>query len=133
VKLSEIGKDGRKNEKLQWKYYLSEDDEVVIPKINFNIETNYPTLEGHKFQTEERNYTIITAWQRTAFILNEKGAEIESLVISMVLSEEENGEENLRPKKMIFDKPFLILLKRTYSQNPYFGLWAANTELMIKE
>lgn len=34
---------------------------------------------------------------------------------------------------MIFDKPFFIMLKKTNSQNPYFGLWVANTELMTKQ
>ncbi len=38
-----------------------------------------------------------------------------------------------KPKKMVFDKPFLILLKRTDAKNPYFGLWTMNTELMIRE
>ena len=41
--------------------------------------------------------------------------------------------EKPKPKKMIFNRPFLILLKRAESKNPYFGLWIANTELMTKE
>jgi hypothetical protein len=32
---------------------------------------------------------------------------------------------------MIFDKEFLILLKRKDAENPYFGMWTTNTELMI--
>jgi hypothetical protein len=45
----------------------------------------------------------------------------------------EEAEENPHPKKMFFDKDFLLLLKRTDAQNPYFGLWVVNTELMVKE
>ena len=41
--------------------------------------------------------------------------------------------EKPKPKKLVFDKPFLILLKRTNAKNPYFGLWTTNTELMTKE
>ena len=48
-RLTEIGKTERKNEKLQWKYYYAGEDEVVIPKFIFNIETNYSTLEGKQF------------------------------------------------------------------------------------
>jgi len=50
-----------------------------------------------------------------------------------IFVEEIEEIEKPKPKKMIFDKPFLILLKRKDAKNPYFGLWNTNTELMIKE
>ncbi|MDR0231104.1 MAG: hypothetical protein LBI82_03180 [Dysgonamonadaceae bacterium] len=133
-KLIEIGKTEKKNEKLSWKYYYADEDEIVIPKFNFNIETNYSTLEGNKLKTEKTNYQIERAWQRTAFILDENGAEIESEAeMEAVVEEVIEDYERPKPKKMIFDKPFLILLKRTDAKNPYFGLWTTNSELMIKE
>lgn len=133
-KLTEIGKNEKKNEKINWKYYYSEEDILVIPKLNFNIETNYSTLEGNNFKSNKQNFQIERAWQRTAFILDESGAEIESEAEFEAVTEEiEEEYEKPKPKKMIFDKPFLILLKRTAAQNPYFGLWTTNTELMIKE
>ena len=130
LKLSEIGEKEMKNEKQKWKYNIDEKDEVIIPKFNFNIETNYTNLEGKAFKTTNQNYIIETIWQRTAFLLNESGAKIESIDEMIVLCEE---DEKPYPKKMIFDKDFLILLKQTNSQNPYFGLWVVNPELMIKE
>lgn len=133
-KLTEIGKTEKKNEKISWKYYYNEEDIVIIPKFNFNIETNYTNLEGNRFSSNKQNFQIETAWQRTAFILDESGAEIESEAEIEVATEAMEEEyEKPKPKKMIFDKPFLILLKRTDSKNPYFGLWTANTELMTKE
>ena len=132
-RLAEIGKTEKKNEKLSWKYYFADEDEVVIPKFNFNIETNYTTLEGNKFKTEKANYQIERAWQRTAFILDESGAKIESEAEMAVAVEEVEDYEKPKPKKMIFDRSFLILLKRTDTKNPYFGLWTTNVELMIKE
>lgn len=134
-KLTEIGKTEIKNEKINWKYFFyNEEDVVVIPKFNFNIETNYSTLEGNKFSSDKQEFQIEQAWQRTAFILDESGAEIESEAeIEVAVEEMEEEYEIPKPKKMIFDKPFLILLKRTDAKNPYFGLWVANTELMKKE
>ncbi|KGO86078.1 hypothetical protein [Flavobacterium suncheonense] len=133
-RLTEIGKTEKKNEKINWKYYYKEEDEVIIPKFNFNIETNYTTLEGNKFNTEKQKFQIERAWQRTAFILDESGAKIESEAeITETTEAVEEEYEKPKPKKMIFDKPFLILLKRTDSKNPYFGLWTKNTELMTKE
>ena len=133
-RLSKIGKEERKNEKLQWKYYFATgEDEVVIPKFNFNIETNYASLEDNLFKTSEQDYRIVVAWQRTAFLLDENGAEIESEAVIKLCIEEEEEYVKPRPKKMRFDKDFLLLLKRADSQNPYFGLWVVNTELMEKE
>lgn len=133
-KLTEIGKTEKKNEKISWKYYYNEEDIVVIPKYNFNIETNYNTLEGNKFNANNQKFQIERAWQRTAFILDESGAEIESEAEIEVATEEMEEEyEKPKPKKMVFDKAFLILLKRTDAKNPYFGLWTTNTELMTKE
>lgn len=133
-KLTEIGMSEIKNDKINWKYYINEDDKIIIPKINFNIETNYKSLEGNNFNAETQNYIVEKAWQRTALILNESGAEIESDAEIEVAAVEEIIEiEKRQPKKLIFDKPFLILLKRTDAKNPYFGLWTTNTELMIKE
>ncbi len=133
-KLTKIGKTEKKNEKINWKYFYSEEDVVIIPKFNFNIKTNYTTLEGNKFKSKKQNFEIECAWQRTAFVLDEIGAEIESEEeIALKTESMEEEYEKPKPKKMIFDKPFLVLLKRTDTKNPYFGLWATNTELMLKE
>lgn len=132
-KLTEIGKAEMKNQKISWKYLYNEEDRVVIPKFNFNIETNYTNLEGNRFSSNKQNFQIETAWQRTAFVLDESGAEIESEAVAAALEEMGEKHEKPKPKRMIFDKPFLVLLKRTDAQNPYFGLWTTNAELMIKE
>lgn len=133
-KLTEIGKTEKKKEKISRKYYYNEEDIVVIPKFNFNIETNYKTLKGNNFKSNEQDFQIEKAWQRTAFILDESGAEIESEAEIEVATEEIDEEyEKPKPKKIIFDKLFLILLKRTDTKNTYFGLWTTNTELMTKE
>lgn len=133
-KLTEIGNKERKNDRNNWKYNYSNEDLVIIPKFKFNIETNYTNLVGNLCSSNNQDFQINQAWQRTAFILDESGAEIESetemLVVPDVLEEK---YEKPKPKNLIFDKPFLVLLKRTDSKNPYFGLWTVNTELMTNE
>lgn len=134
-KLTEIGMAEIKNEKTSWRYSYSSEDEVIIPKLSFNIEANYSTIEGNRFSSDKQNFQIKQVWQRTAFILDESGAEIESEaeIKAETAVQMKEEYEKPKPKKMIFDKPFLILLKRTDSKNPYFGLWITNTELMTKE
>ena len=34
---------------------------------------------------------------------------------------------------MIFDKPFFVMLRRTDAKNPYFCLYVANPELLVRE
>lgn len=129
-----IGETEQVQSNLSWKFYLTDNDEVIIPKFDFNIETNYKTLEGTRFSSLGANFRIEKAWQRTALVLNEKGAEIESESgIVAVADSVAVEEEKPRPKKMRFDKPFFLMLKRVDSKNPYFGLWTADTELMTKQ
>ena len=126
-----LGEKEKKQQKKQWKYYLDDKDEVVIPKFNFNTETNYSSIEEYQIKTSPNSYIIEQAYQRKASILDEKGARIESEAEMKLASEER--EERPKPKKMRFDKPFFILLKKINSANPYFVLFANNAELMIKE
>lgn len=131
--LKEKGKKEKYDPKINWRYQFRDEDEIIIPKINFNIETNYSSLEGKDFNSNSQNFKILMAWQRTAFILDESGSKLDSESAIACEAVEEEGFEIPLPKKMIFNQPFLVLLKRKESKNPYFGLWLTNTELMTKE
>ncbi|WP_375562693.1 hypothetical protein ACE193_09205 [Bernardetia sp. OM2101] len=132
-KKKSLGKKERKQESKSWKYYLQDEDEVIIPKFNFNIETNYSNIEGNTITSSNKDYLIELVYQRTAFIFDEKGAKLESEAEIMVAIEDLMEEEKPKPKKMRFDKPFFVLLKKVEATNPYFVLFANNTELMVKE
>ena len=134
--LTQIGQKERKNESTRWKYQFLDEDEVVIPDIDFDISTSFNKLIGNIFSTNSSEYKILQAWQRTAFKLDETGAEVKSeakITITTLGIEEGEDEEIPMPKKMIFDKPFFLMLRRTDAQHPYFCLRVANTELMVKE
>ena len=128
-KCIEKGRVEKKEPATHWKYSFEDDDELIIPKICFNIETNFSNLEGKSFKANGVEFPIMVAWQQTEFILNEKGAKVESE--AFVEASEEI--ELPKPKKMYFDKPFSIFLKRTDAKNPYFGLFVRNSELMLVE
>lgn len=122
-----LGEKERLVQNTAWRYYIEEKDEIIIPRMKFNIKNIYTTISD--FTPEDDSY-----YQRTAFILDENGAKIESeAVIQYAKDEDAVAVEKPKPKKMIFDKPFLLLLKRVDNVNPYFGLWTTNTELMQKE
>lgn len=126
------GQIDRQQEESKWKFNINDEDEVVIPKLNFNISTNYASLEGNHFKSNKIEFLIKKASQRTALLLDESGTEIKS-VGEEVIAEIGIGLKKTQIKKMIFDKPFFLLLKRTHTKYPYFGLWITNTELMVQE
>lgn len=128
--LKKKGVNDSHNKKTSWKYWLGDEDEIIIPKLSFNIKTNFATLENAIFTTMNKEMGFDEVSQRVAFVLNENGAEIESEVEIAVV--EEVDENKPKPKKMIFDKSFFVMLKRTESKNPYFCLWNTNSELMLK-
>jgi len=114
-----------------WKYNFNYGDTLAVPVLNFNIEANYKNLEGKSFLAEGGLYQVKKAYQRTALILDELGAEVESMAELAVDSAAPMTRPELpKPKKFIFDGPFLVLLKRKDSKNPYFAAKIVNEELM---
>ena len=129
----EIGKKEITEEKTKWRYEITDSDFVYIPKLKFNIENNYETIEGHEIVSKKNKYIITTAWQRNAFILYEAGAGISSEADMVCVAAAGPIREIPKPKHMKFDKPFFIMLKKTDSKNPYFAMRILNSELMIIE
>ena len=83
---------------------------------------------------EELPYEIVVAYQRTALLLDEAGAEIESEAYMATEAAEappENVEEP-QPKRLVFDRPFLLVMKRKEAEHSYFVAWIVNEELMKK-
>jgi hypothetical protein len=129
--LINTGRKEKLDSKQSWKYYLNKLDIFSIPTIKFNIENNYHDIEGQTFIANNKNYFIETAYQRTGFILNENGAVVESYALTT--TDTTAAEPVIKPKKMIFDKPFFVIIKRAKSKNPYFVMHVRNSELLTKQ
>ncbi len=126
------GKQEQSNSRLFWKYQIVQEDIFAIPIIKFNIETHYKNLEGQGFSTNDnKKHSVEEAYQRTGFIFNENGAVVESQVYTT--TDSSSDAPVTHPKKMIFDKPFLIIIKRTDKTNPYFVMKVANAELLTRK
>ena len=120
------------NQQKNQKVYFNDDDKVEIPIIEFNLEKTFGQFIGSKFRSEITEFEVTEAYQRNAFILNENGAEVESEAVFAVEAAVEELEKP-QPKMMIFNKPFVVLLKRKDADNPYFGVYIANDELLKKK
>jgi hypothetical protein len=110
------------------------EDALVVPKLNFDITRQYRELEGlHLLPTAPgmaEDLTLLRAVQNIRFQMDEKGVRLKS---ETHMSFGCSAAYNPRPKhEMIFDKPFLIMMMRKGSTQPYFALWVANPELLVK-
>ncbi len=119
----------RGNRKNNWEYTFEPDDILSIPVLNFNIEKNYKHLIGNNFQVNNQEYILDEVYQRVAFILDEKGAKIESEAEITSIAADAIKGDSPKPKRLIFDKPFLLIIKRVESENPYMVAWIVNEEL----
>ena len=127
------GKNEQEDKKLLWKYQIVHEDIFAIPVIKFNIATNYKNIEGQSFSTSDnKKHSVELAYQRTGFIFNENGAVVESEAVVAVDSASA-APIITHPKKMIFDRPFLIIIKRADKTNPYFVMKVANAELLTRK
>jgi len=112
-----------------------ERDVLAIPKLNFDLRKDFSELEGLVLQPSpnakiKNNLVLSEVKQLVRFQLNEKGAILKS---EAVIAEVGAAAPENPPKfhLMIFDKPFLILMKRANSAHPYFALWVGNPSLLV--
>ena len=128
------GENERIDRRHLWKYQIKPTDILAIPVIQFNIENSYQNIEGQKLSTiNDPGLWVETAYQRTGFVLNETGAVIESNAVTAVVDSASAEIIVASPKKLIFDKQFLIIVKRTEQTNPYFAMKVVTAELLVKK
>jgi hypothetical protein len=113
--------------------YAQERDDLSIPKLNYDLRTNFPVLEGLTLKpgpnAPVKDLVTRKVEQLVRFQLNEKGAVLKSEAV-MYLSNSAVAQP-LDTHEMIFDKPFLVLMKQADASQPYFAMWVGNASLLI--
>jgi hypothetical protein len=100
---------------------------LTIPVLDFDLTREYGELYGKTIHTKNeklRDTGFQYAGQSIRFRLDETGA--------VLRSEAWMAGGITVEKDLIFDSPFLILLKRREAKSPYFALWVGNDELLLK-
>ncbi len=108
-------------------------DRLQVPKLNFDIQRRFDEIELHKLLTANSKVApdlwVLLARQDTRFQMNETGVKLRSeanLTFGCSATVEPSPTHLL-----IFDKPFLLMLKRKDADQPYFALWVENAELLV--
>jgi hypothetical protein len=106
---------------------LDHDDTLQVPKLDFDLRHSYSELIQKSLRNEGfQGYFITKAQQDIRFRLNERGAMLKSEARLKVESKE-------RPRRLVFDAPFLLYLREKQGKFPYLAIWVDNAEILLKK
>ena len=109
---------------------LEAGESLKIPLLSAKVRRDYSELTDRQFLHQGRLSAIISqATQLISFRLNEQGAILESSAELEELLGIEIGEPP-PIRHLVFDRPFLVMLKETGATQPYLAIWIGNTALM---
>jgi hypothetical protein len=111
---------------------LSMGESLLVPNLDFDISHHFAELEGNDKRLRNpglEKYFIEEALQLIRFKLDKSGAELRSEAIDRAVK----FAEKERPRAFVFDRPFLIAIRKRGIEQPFFMLWVANGEMLLKD
>lgn len=111
---------------------ISSDATMMVPNVLFSLAHDFTELEGPdklvQNAGEFQGGYIAKAWQSIRLRLDESGAMVVSEAkIEMPAAAAAAGDA---PDRFVVDRPFLVLMKRRGSAEPFFAAWMANADLL---
>jgi len=105
---------------------FGEKDILKVPSIDFYINHNYDELINKDLRNKGfEDYFIRKAVQDIRFKLNEKGAQLKSEA-KIIMQKSAPAPNVEKPKNLVFDKPYLLMLREKGAKYPYFAMWVEN-------
>ena len=99
-------------------------DVLLVPNILFKITHHFQELEDKTILNEAfQGYPLSEATQMIQFKLDRSGAELKSESKVMMLP---------IPMHYVFDRSFLVYMKKRGADHPFFVMWVNNAELLDK-
>lgn len=110
---------------------MTEDDFFSAPNIHINYQRNYDEIIGKALANDHfQGYIIGEMFENIRFDMDQKGARAENEAVITMLATSGPPNPQAKPRYLVFDKPFLIIMKRTTSEIPYFILGVNNSAIM---
>ncbi len=112
-----------------WGRRFHENEVLLVPSMSWRLDHHFRELEGtDKRILNERSaaagYYINVASQVIDFRLERTGADLKSRA--------DLDAESAEPRYFIFNRPFLIVMKKRGAERPFFVMWVENAELLCK-
>lgn len=103
---------------------LGPNDVLLVPDLFWHIAHHFAELEGRAFTNPTlKGQRMDVAQQDILFRLDRSGAELKS---------EAKTYMKPIPTYYVFDRPFLIYIRKRGEPQPYFVMWVDNAELLRK-
>jgi len=100
-------------------------DTIAVPEMSWRIAHHFADLEDRSFKNGSlAGKAVGEVLQQIQFQLDRSGADLESEVLVHAAC----GP----PKLLVFNKPFLLYMKRRDAAQPFFVMWVDNAELLNK-
>ena len=99
-------------------------DALIVPTMFWELEHTYDELNGKSVNSAEPRVPILEAWQRIHLRLDRSGAALESsagMAFGAVA------------RVYVFNRPFLVYMKKHERRQPFFVMWVDNAELLNKK
>jgi hypothetical protein len=104
---------------------LARVDVLLIPNLRFDLTHHFLELEGKSLGNAAfPDWMIRTACQALRFKLDRCGAGMQA--------EAKIEVRPAVPRRFVFDRPFLIVMRKRGAQHPFFVMWVDNAELLCK-
>ncbi len=107
---------------------LGSGDVLLVPDMMWRIVHHFSELEGEQFTNANlKGQRIDVCQQDTQFRLGRSGAELKS--------EAKSNMKSAAPRtntSYIFNRPFMLYMKKRGAEMPYFVMWIENAELLNK-
>lgn len=114
----------------EWIEPFDDSDVLKVPMMNYDIRRSFDELTYHPFAVaglEYEAYYIEMATQNIRFELNEAGVRLKSEVFIFAAPTASAPPE---PRYLVFDEPFLLMMKLRDADQPYYAMWVDNPELL---
>lgn len=102
-------------------------DVLLIPNLDWDITHHFVELEGKDKRLKNPGFGSIwsdVAMQTICFKLDRSGAELTSEAVKVWKA---------GPRDYHFDRPFLIAIRKRGCEQPFFVMWVANSELLLRK
>ncbi len=106
-------------------------DWLLVPVMDWQCQCHFHQMEGKKLSgsTMPPGASLDRAAQLVKFKMNHREAKV---IAEAILGADWSDGDDDEPRGVgfLFDRPYLIVLKRRGAEQPFFVMWVDNTELM---
>lgn len=109
---------------------LCRGDLLVIPVVDLSVAANLPELCDRRFLNKGfGEFWLHQVYQDVDFKMDETGATVRSTAYGAAFGAEPSSSS--KPRRFVFNKPFMVTLWKDKAQLPYLTLWVASPDVLV--